>query len=176
MKIDVNSLPKIKVNPPNIWRTETPGPDREWKRSARPDSDNKYFMISTDTHLGTPPLLFRERIEKKYVDRLPRVEKRDGAKYLILEGRRPMRLIDDDVEDEDLYRALAGSSTEFSLLGGGADLSVQGRIVDQARDGVDGEVIFPNGPGLLMWGTHDPEFTQAQCRIWNDWSWEGCGP
>jgi len=28
----------------NAWRTETPGND-DWQRSARPDADNKYFMV-----------------------------------------------------------------------------------------------------------------------------------
>jgi len=50
------------------------------------------------------------------------------------------------------------------------------RIEDQARDGVDGEVIFPNGPILLMWSSGDVEFVAAQCRAWNDWAWEVCGP
>ena len=85
-----------------------------------------------------------------------------------------MLLVDDQVEGEDLVRAKAGSGNATVLVGGGS--TVPERLVDQELDGVDGEVIFPNGPGLLMWGTHDPEFAQAQCRIWNDWAWEVCGP
>jgi predicted TIM-barrel fold metal-dependent hydrolase len=41
---------------------------------------------------------------------------------------------------------------------------------------VDGEVIFPNGPALLMWSSGEPEFVSAQCAAWNDWAWEVCGP
>jgi predicted TIM-barrel fold metal-dependent hydrolase len=173
MTIAAQDMQEIVVNPENKWRTETPGA-KGWQRSARPDSDKKYFMISVDSHLGTPPTLFRERIEKKYVDRLPRIEVRDGVRFLVLEGRRPMQLIKDNVKDEDLARSEAGSSTEKSLVG--EETKLPKRIADQIRDGIDGEVIFPNGPGLLMWGTHDPEFTQAQCRIWNDWAMEKCGP
>jgi predicted TIM-barrel fold metal-dependent hydrolase len=166
--------PPIVVNPENEWRLQTPGADG-WSRSARPDAAKKYFIISVDNHLGPPPTLFRERIDKAFVDRLPRIEKRaDGRRYLVMEGRRPMLLVDDDVQDEDLVRAKAGSGGVTVLVGGGS--TVEERALDQDRDGVDGEVIFPNGPGLLMWSTTDPAFALAQCRVWNDWAMEVCRP
>lgn len=170
----MSALPaEIAVNPENQWRIATPGAVG-WAHSARAGADNKYFIVSVDSHLGPPPTLFRERIERKYVDRLPRIEAKNGRRYLILEGRRPMALLEDNVEGEDLVRAKAGSGASNVLLGGGA--TIDERIAHQSMDGVDGEVIFPNGPGLLMWGTHDPEFAMAQCRIWNTWAWEVCAP
>jgi predicted TIM-barrel fold metal-dependent hydrolase len=27
-----------------------------------------------------------------------------------------------------------------------------------------------------MWSSHDNEFVDAQCQVWNDWAWEVCGP
>ncbi len=168
----MSALPEeITVNPENCWRLETPGA-QGWEGSARPGTEKKYFIISTDSHLGPPPTLFRDRIEKKYVDRLPRIENRDGRRYLVLEGRRPMMLVEDTLDGEDMVRAKAGSGSSIVLLGGGASFDERIRHLD--LDGIDGEVIFPNGPGLLMWGTHDPEFAMAQCRIWNTWAWELC--
>ena len=38
-------------------------------------------------------------------------------------------------------------------------------IADQQADGIDGEVIFPNGPALLMWSSSDVEFVKAH----QDW-------
>jgi predicted TIM-barrel fold metal-dependent hydrolase len=171
--MDGQAETEIVVNPENKWRLLSPGSER-WGGVAKPGSPNKYFMISVDSHLGPPPTLFRDRIEEKYRARLPRVEKRDDRKYLVLEGRRPMLLVDDDVEGEDLVRSKAGSGGGALLLGGGS--TVLDRVAHQKLDGIDGEVIFPNGPGLLMWGTDDPEFAQAQCRIWNDWALEVCAP
>lgn len=157
----------------NAWRLETPG-TKGWGGSAHPGAADKYFILSVDSHLGPPPTLFRDRIEKQYVERLPRVETIDGRKHLVIEGRRPMLLIDDKVEGEDLVRAKAGSATSLTLLGGGS--TVAERVAHQELDGIDGEVLFPNGPGLMIWSTEDPEFSQAQCRVWNDWAWEVCSP
>ena len=43
-----------------------------------------------------------------------------------------------------------------------------------ARDGIDAEIIFPN-KGLMVGATQDPEFGDAQCRVYNDWAWETFG-
>ena len=160
------------VDAANAWRLETPGA-KGWGGSARPGAKDKYFILSVDAHLGPPPTLFRDRIEKKYVARLPRVEVIDGRRHLVQEARRPMMLIDDPVEGDDLLRAKAGTSTQMLLLGGGTTGAE--RMAHLDADGIDGEVIFPNGPGLMIWAA-DPEFSQAQCRVWNDWAWETCSP
>lgn len=169
----MSTVEEIVVNPENQWRLETPGA-QGWSGSAWPGNEKKYFIVSTDSHLGPPPTLFRDRIEDKYKSRLPRLEvnKENGRRTLHLEGRRPMPLIEDKVTGEDLVRMKSGSAGSTLLLGGGP--TVGERVRDQNADGIDAEIIFPNGPGLLMWGTHDPLFAQAQCRIWNDWAWEAC--
>lgn len=164
---------KIDVDAANRWRLATPGA-KGWGGSAHPDAADKYFILSVDAHLGPPPTLFRDRIAKQYLERLPRVETIDGRRHLVIEGRRPMMLIDDKIEGEDQLRARAGSATSLNLLGGGS--TVAERLAHQEADGIDGEVIFPNGPGLMIWSTTDPEFAQAQCRVWNDWAWEVCAP
>jgi hypothetical protein len=74
--------PPIVVNPENQWRLESPGA-QGWERSVVPGASNKYFIVSVDNHLGPPITLFHDRIDKRFVDRLPRMEKRDGKRYLI---------------------------------------------------------------------------------------------
>jgi predicted TIM-barrel fold metal-dependent hydrolase len=69
-----------------------------------------------------------------------------------------MRLRNVVYEGEDFDRNKTGKTPEE-------------RLRDHARDGVDAEVIFP-GKGLAMWATPDPVFSNAMCRVWNDWSWE----
>ncbi|HEV8439372.1 MAG TPA: hypothetical protein VGT40_14875 [Methylomirabilota bacterium] len=48
------------VNPPNLWRLETPG-HAGWPRAARPGDPRKYFIVSADTHVNEPATLWLER-------------------------------------------------------------------------------------------------------------------
>ena len=54
--------------------------------------------------------------------------------------------------------------------------TIENRLAEQRFDGVDAELIFPNGAPLLMWSSGDHEFVEAQCRIYNDWAMEVTGP
>lgn len=169
----------IETNPENLWRLETPG-DAGWERTARPgpQSRKKYFMVSCDTHLQPPPKLFHERLDARFRELLPRIEVRDGVRYMVhgLTGQAD-RLVDSELAGEDLVRSRAGaafrgdSGSDF-----GAFTPIEQRVRDQDLDGVDAEVIFPNGPALLMWAGRDVEFVAAQCRVWNDWTIELCRP
>jgi predicted TIM-barrel fold metal-dependent hydrolase len=150
-----------QIDEPNRWRLSTPG-HPGWKRTARPDDPNKFFMVSADCHANEPANLWVDRIDKRYKDRLPRVEvDADGVKWQISEGWARSRLLDSNLQGEDQIRNKAGATAEQRLL-------------DHDRDGVDAEIIFPN-KGLTMWATPDPLFAQAQCRIYNDWATEAYG-
>jgi predicted TIM-barrel fold metal-dependent hydrolase len=152
----------MNVDTNNSWRLDSPGCDG-WPRTARPDDPKRYLMISADCHANEPATLWQERMDAKYRDRLPRVEKGPaGAFFQVTEGFRPIRLRDVMFEGEDLERNKAGKTPEE-------------RLADHARDGVDAEIIFPN-KGLTMWATPDPVFSNAMCRAWNDWAWETFGP
>ena len=143
----------------NAHRYRTPGHEG-WERVATPGAPNKYLMVSADCHVNEPPNLWVERIEEKYRHRLPRIEvDADGVKWSIVEGYHPVKIRDLKMEGEDQERAKVGKSDPAE------------RINDHARDGVDAEIIFPNR-GLQMWATPDPEFSQAMCRVYNDWAWE----
>lgn len=142
----------------NIWRLETPGIDG-WTRTARPDAPDKYFMVSMDGHVQEPADLWATRMDAKYRDRLPGVSvSSDGKKYQKTEGFRPLRIRDIKFDGEDGLRNRSGTTP-------------QERIDDLAADGVDAEILFPN-KGLTIWATPDAEFSQAMCRVWNDWAWE----
>ena len=151
----------IEVNPPNIWRTETPG-HSGWERTARRDDPKKYFMVSTDAHANEPATLWADRIEPEYRDRVPYIKvDEQGVKWRISEGYRPNRIIDQDLDGEDDVRSKAGADAAQRLL-------------DMEQDGIDAEIVFPN-KGLAMWATPDPKFAMAQCRVYNTWAWEFFG-
>jgi len=152
---------QFEINEPNLWRLETPGAD-DWPRTARPDDPNKYLMVSADTHVNEPADLWARRIDKKYRDRIPRVVVDEaGGKWRVSEGHRRSKLRDFAMLGEDKERSVVGAT-------------VEGRLADHKRDGIDAEIMFPN-KGLAMWATPDPVFAMAQCRVWNDWAWETFG-
>lgn len=142
----------------NVWRLETPGA-AGWTRSPRPDAKDKYFMVSTDGHVQEPGDLWKTRIEKKYRERLPGVATDEkGRKFQKTEGFRPIRLRNIEFKGEDALRNGAGQTPEE-------------RLADLEADGVDCEILFPN-KGLTIWATPDAEFSQAMCRVYNEWAWE----
>ncbi len=163
----------IEVNEENRWRLATPG-SAGWAKSARPgDPRGKYFMLSVDNHLTPPRTLFAERIERRFVDRLARIEIIKGRKMIVQEGLSPSPLPELEYFGEDLLRnAIGAAASPLS----GTETSMAERLAAQEMDGVDAELIYPNGPGLLMFSSTDPEFVMAQCRVWNDWAMEYCRP
>jgi hypothetical protein len=75
--MNMPAVEEIVVNDANQWRLDAPAV-AGWKKNVRP-GPNKYFMISCDTHLMPPVTLFRDRLDKKWHDKLPRIEKRDDG-------------------------------------------------------------------------------------------------
>ena len=61
------------LDAPNQWRLETPG-HAGWERTARPNDPNKYFMASCDSHTNEPADLWRQRLDAKYRERVPKIE------------------------------------------------------------------------------------------------------
>lgn len=155
---------EVEVNPENQWRTLSEDP-RGWARTPRPNAElKKYFIASVDSHITPPRNLFRDRIDERFRDRLPRMEKREDGMYILTDGQKPFRLVDTTATGEDLYRAKAGSMTEDLE----ADMAI--RLADMDKDGIDCEVVYPNGPAITAYHTPDMEFAMAQFRIYNDWA------
>ena len=120
-------------------------------------------MISADCHANEPANLWAERIDKKYLPRLPRVEvDENGVKWSISEGW------------AKLAPARQLAHRRGSLCATAAATIRSSGCAIMCADGIDAEIIFPN-KGLTMWATSDPEFATAQCKIWNDWAWETFG-
>ena len=49
-------------------------------------------IISADSHVQEPEEIYSERLPRKFRDRVPHVEERDGKRFFIVEGRKPRRL------------------------------------------------------------------------------------
>ena len=167
-------LVTVTESPQNAWRQETPGP-AGWAHSARPDDPNKYFMVSSDCHANEPASYLSDHIEAEFRERLPHIEVRaDGSQYSVSEGNRPMMIRPPDA----VMAQSSGERRHFSqrlepedALRNATGRTIDERLRDQAADGVDIELIFPN-KGLLCWATPDPVFADAMCRAWNRWAYE----
>jgi predicted TIM-barrel fold metal-dependent hydrolase len=161
-------------SPRNAWRQVSPGVDG-WSRSARPDDPDKLYMVSADCHANEPASYLGDHIEPEYLARIPHLEVRpDGSQWTVTEGNRPMMV---RPSDESIARAKGddrhwGSKMEpEDVLRNSTGRTIEERLADQAADGVDVELIFPN-KGLLTWATPDPVFADAMCRAWNRWAHE----
>ena len=125
---------------------------------------SRYYMLSCDNHLNGPPDLFEKRVDKRFRHRLPRQEVDDnGVKWSITEGLRPGKIRDFKLSGEDKERSAGGS------------FDWEKRWTDHTRDGVDAEVVFPGGGGLMAWATPDPLLSRALCAAQNDWYYEVVG-
>jgi len=152
-----------EVNAENAWRTESPTPVG-WARSARPGAEKKYYICSVDGHITPPRDLFSGRIAAEYRDRLPRMVVENGEQLMIVDGLKPFKVVQSSLEGEDQYRAKAG------CVGDDLDADMSIRLADMDRDGVDYEIVFPNGPALTAYSSPDTGFVMAQLRIYNDWA------
>lgn len=143
----------------NTWRLETPGAEG-WERSARPEADDKYFMVSADGHVQEPRTFLSDRLPEEYHDRLPGVVlDGKGQQHQKTEGFRQAKL--NWVQPLDGHEKLRHESGR----------TPDARVSDLALDGVDAEILFPN-KGLTIWATPDAQFSHLMCRAYNDWAWE----
>lgn len=169
----------ITESPSNAWRRTTPGIE-EWTRTARPDDPDKYLMVSADCHAQEPATYLADYIDAAFRERIPRLERRtDGSEWMITEGNRP-QLVKRGADTETVQPRQAFERPEHDRhiqarmepeddLRNKSGLTIEQRLADQARDGIDIELIFPN-KGLLCWATPDPVFADAMCRAWNRWA------
>lgn len=127
-----------------------------------------YRIVSADSHVAEPQSLYQERVPEEYRHRVPHVERVNGGEYWIVEGKKPRRLdlAKERATEEDQVR-------EFRLDdSGGRD--IERRIVDQEKDGVSAEVIYPN-ESLFIFVSRDSGYQMAMARAYNDWAMENFG-
>ena len=124
-------------------------------------------IISADSHAMEPDDIF-ERLPADLRARAPRVEKRNGASYLIQEGQRPIRLdvAASRLTEEDKRREFRDERGERSGRASGADIPL--RIADLEEDGVSAEVIYPQAIFSALTAP-DPGYQTGFCAMYNDW-------
>src|SRR5262249_53233276 len=130
--------------------------------------------ISSDSHVFEPPDLWTTRIDARFRDRAPRIERVNEVDLLTVEGGQAIagiglisnagarflapETISDHARFEDVHQ-------------GGWDPAQH--LADMREDGVAGEVLYPS-QGLFYFKVGDPALLSAVFRAYNDWLAEFC--
>jgi predicted TIM-barrel fold metal-dependent hydrolase len=171
----------------NAWRKATSGPVA-WGDRLVTGSNNKYFIVSADAHANEPLDLFTSRIKNpEYQDRLPRVvTDAEGIQWLHTDGWPPQRVripaerkdLLPQMESFENYEVLAPYAERMEdedVLRSASARTLEQRLRDNAADGVDAEIVFPQ-KGILGFATPDPVFAGVMTRAWNRWALETFKP
>lgn len=111
------------------------------------------YVFSMDSHVVEPRGLWQELLPASLKDRGLRSE-RDGP-YITMIG-----------DNKPIHRMQVGDGVSDNPRIGGVDPAL--RIKDMLKDGIDGELIFPN-LGMLAYVLEDKELELACIEVYNDW-------
>ena len=118
------------------------------------------FIFSMDSHVVEPRALWQEMLPAKFKDRALRSERQEDRYIaMVADGKTLHRMqVGDGVSDNP---RIGGTSPEL-------------RFKDMAKDGIDGELIFPN-LGMMAYAIDAPELSFACMQVYNDWLYQNFG-
>lgn len=129
----------------------------------------EYLVISGDSHLEVPPDRWTHRLPSKYRDSAPRLERQStGGDAWVVEGEEPREVAFDlyGGKGREVWQPYGQNYEGTSGTG-----SPEQRLLEQAKDGVDAEILYPNqagGPRLWRSIKDDGAYC-ATIRAYNDW-------
>ncbi len=135
-----------------------------------------YKYISADSHLVEPEDLWVTRMDRRFRERAPRTEVRNGETFMMVEGSLEVSLSADvllatDEKQRPILDQSSGGRHEKTRPGG---LDPHLRLLDQDVDNIAAEVVYPNW-GLYFFATPDPEYQREAMRVYNEYIAEYCG-
>ncbi|MCI0859910.1 MAG: amidohydrolase [Chloroflexi bacterium] len=135
---------------------------------------DNHVVISSDSHVFEPPDLWTERIDSRFKDRAPHMERVGGVDHLVVEGDQMIAgigLISNAGARFDAPETISAHGRFEDVHAGGYDPDQH--ISDMELDGVSGEVLYPS-QGLFYFKIADSELMSAVFRAYNDWLTEFC--
>src|SRR5260370_7826785 len=126
-------------------------------------------ILSADSHVIEPADVWTSRIEKRFLDRAPRVVKRAGERegdFFVAEGLRPFPVAGFAVAGVDPKDFAEWMARGYPGVRPSAWDPVA-RIEDQDRDGVVGEVLYPS-LGMRLFQMEDGELRAASFPPYHD--------
>jgi uncharacterized protein len=135
-----------------------------------------FKLVSADSHIVEPPTLWTDRIDAKFRDRAPRIERGEKGHEFVCEGiaipRKgigTMATAKKYSDPDDLYFSLDGDWIDVPK--GAYDPDARLRELDE--EGIEAELIYTS-LGLVMYTIPDTEFQHACFRAFNDWLADFC--
>jgi predicted TIM-barrel fold metal-dependent hydrolase len=132
------------------------------------------LILSSDSHVFEPPDLWTTRIDARFRDRAPRMQRIDGADEIVIENDQVLSgigLISNAGARFEAPETISGRGRFEDVLAGGYDPAQHLR--DMHLDGVAGEVLYPS-QGLFYFRVKDSTLMSAIFRTYNDWLAEFC--
>ena len=134
---------------------------------------SNYKVVSSDSHVFEPAGLWTERIETKFKDRAPRIQRFEDGEWWVCDGNKVVGLgagAQAGKRFEEPENMTLGDETENLRPGGWIP---EEHIKDMDIDGVDVGIVYPTA-GLLLYGVPDSELLTSIFRNYNDWVAEFC--
>jgi predicted TIM-barrel fold metal-dependent hydrolase len=139
-----------------------------------------YKLISADSHIVEPPDMYASRIEPKFRDRAPKMERRKTEA-----GREYDAWMIDGVQVGTLGAVMQAGQrfedpSQIDFLGVWEDVRKGGydahaMITENEEDGVWGSCLQPS-QGLFWYRVPDSALLTEICRVYNDWITDFCKP
>lgn len=144
----------------------------QYADEAAPDIGIK--PISADSHITEPPNCYVDYIDPKFRDRAPRtITGPNGGDVFAIDGiDKPIPLAIIAAAGID-PREMSFDKAKFEEIHRGGWDPVA-RLLDQDRDGVAAEVIYPS-VGMILCNHPDAEYKNACFKAYNRWLAEFCG-
>jgi predicted TIM-barrel fold metal-dependent hydrolase len=119
------------------------------------------LLISADSHVMEPLDLWTAHLPPRLRDKGPRIEVNGDVSCMMVEDTIVLRSVRSPASDGSDDDGRDGRPT------GQSDPTA--RLADLDRDGVWGDVIYPNLATFCVYRITDPELQVASCRLYNDW-------
>jgi predicted TIM-barrel fold metal-dependent hydrolase len=133
-------------------------------------------IISADSHVIEPADVWTARIDRRFLDRAPRVVHQDfhgrPSDVFVAEGLPPFPVAGFAVAGVDPKEYRERMTRGYPGVRPSAWDPVE-RLSDQSRDGVAAEVLYPS-LGMSLFGIEDGELRAASFRAYNDWLADYC--
>ena len=135
-----------------------------------------YRVISSDNHVVEPVDLWTSRAESRFIDRMPHVQRFEGADWWFCDGVKfqdvgPAGGAQVGVRFEEPEKLSRGGRIEDMRLGG---YIPEEHVKDMDIDGIDVSIVYPS-IGLTLYRVPDGELLTSMFRTYNDWVGEFCG-
>jgi predicted TIM-barrel fold metal-dependent hydrolase len=132
------------------------------------------LILSSDSHVFEPPDLWTTRIDARFRDRAPRMQRIDGVDQIVIEADQILAgigLISNAGARFDAPETISGRGRFEDVHRGGYDPDQH--LADMRLDGVAGEVLYPS-QGLFYFRVTDTPLMSAIFRAYNDWIADFC--